>query len=160
MRALLPTLLLLAILPCGAYATESFTRAGIALGGTGFLSLRIERHYGDSFARVNIGIFEPRELCLSVSAHRGFTVSDISPCIGIGIMNVLIYPEGKFGHLDLLNLSAGIEGNLTDRNALGVEGDLNIFLRGRNPGGGKAVFGKGGLRSRMLALPAIYYVRK
>ncbi len=159
MRALLAALLLLAV-PYAAYAVESFTRAGIALGGTGFLSLRIERHYGDSFARVNIGILEPRELCLSASVHRGFTVNEISPHMGIGIMNVLIFPEGKFGHLDLLNLSAGIEGNLTDRNALGMEGDLNIFLRGRNPGGGKATFGKGGLRSRMLMIPAVYYLRR
>lgn len=72
-------------------------------------------------------------------------------------MNVLIFPKGKAGGLGFINLLAGIDGKLTDRNAMGVEGDLNIFLGGRQPGGGKATFGDGSFRKRLLPLPAVYY---
>jgi len=137
-----------------AVSWEHDTRIGITFLGTGFLSLSVERHFGDNSIRINTGVFEFQELCVAVTANRYFTDSEFKPHVGIGVWNVLIFPEGKLGRLDMLNVPIGVDWEVSDRHYAGVEMDLNYFMHGRNPGGGKITFDK---EKRFLPLPALYY---
>lgn len=141
-------------------AGDRMVRAGLTFLGTGFLSATVEYGTDDAALRLRLGMFEPREICATVSAHRYMGSGDFRPQAGIGFWNVLIFPKGKFGRLTFLTIPAGVEYRFRERNVLGLEGDLNCFLSGRSPGGGPVSWKKreDGFRRRLLPLPAAYYM--
>jgi len=147
-------LLLFAALSGRCSANDDMTRLGVTFLGTGFLSLSIERHFGDNSVRVRAGVFEMQEICTAFMVNHYFTDSDTKPYAGIGLWNVHIFPEWKYGRLDILNVPVGLDWNVKDRHFAGAELDVNYFLTGKNPGGGKVTFNE---ERRFLPLPALYY---
>ena len=63
-------LVLFSILSSSVLARENMTRIGLTFLGTGFLSVSIERHFGDNSVRMNVGFFDLQELCTSLTANR------------------------------------------------------------------------------------------
>lgn len=122
-------------------AVETSTRAGITLGGTALISLSIERHFDHNSIRLNIGIFEPEAICLSMTVNRYFTNDRYKPYIGIGIWKAIIIPEVKFANLNILNVPIGLDYAISKYHHLFIEGDMNLILGGRNPGEPLDLFG-------------------
>ena len=135
-------------------ATDSYTRLGVTFGGTGLVSASVERHFGDYSVRLNTGVFEWFEICSSLTVNGYLGDGDVRPHIGAGLWNVSIFPEGKFGCLNFLNVPVGIDWMRDDGHQPGVEIDLNYFMSGRQPGGGAMSFNE---EKRFLPLPALYY---
>ncbi len=156
--AVVTLFLLVAASPSGA--EDRMIRAGLTFLGTGFLSATVEYGTDDAALRVRLGMFEPGEICATVSAHRFMGSGVFRPQAGIGLSNVLIFPDGKFGRLTFLTVPVGIEHRFREQHTLGLEGDLNCFLSGRSPGGGPVSWKKRerGFRRRLLPLPAAYYL--
>jgi len=150
-----PGLLLLFLLSLAsqtAAAKDGMTRVGVTFLGTGFLSFSVERCFGANSIRINAGMFEPGEVCTAVTVNRYLSSGSAAPYIGIGLWNVFIFPEGRFGRLDILNIPVGMDVRMKSRHHAGAEIDMNRFLRGRQPGGGDVKF-----RRKWLVLPAVYY---
>jgi len=135
-----------------AAAKDGMTRVGVTFLGTGFLSFSVERHFGANFIRINAGMFEPGEICTAVTVNRYLPSNAAGPYAGIGVWNVFIFPEGRFGRLDILNVPVGMDVRIRGRHHAGAEIDVNRFLHGRQPGGGDVKF-----RRKWLVLPAVYY---
>ncbi len=156
-RALVLTVILL-LTAAGANAADRFTRVGLTFLGTGFLSATVEYGYGDASVRLRAGVFEFQEICFTTSVHRYFDAGSFRTQVGAGVWNILIFPEGNFGRLTFLTVPVGVEREFAGRTAVGLEGDINCFLNGRDPGGGPVSWKKkeDGFRRRLLPLPALY----
>ncbi len=141
--------------PSLSEAREVFTSMGVTFLGTGILSLTVERRFGDSSVRANIGFFDsPRELCLAVTANRYRDSGDFSPHIGAGLWSVArITPKG-IGHIDAITIPLGVDWSPDTRNVVGAEADASLFIGGRDPEGGPMRFKKN-RRTMFLALPAL-----
>ena len=157
MKPSIPAIMLLAslALPSVSAARETFTSVGVTFLGTGFISLTIERRFGDSSVRANIGFFDsPRELCLAVTANRYRDSGKFSPHIGAGLWTVAAITPKGIGHIDALTIPAGADWSADNRNFIGAEADASLFFGGRNPGSEPMRFKKG-RRTMFLALPAL-----
>jgi len=152
--ASLVMVLILTADPVESESAVSFTRVGVTFGGTGLVSARIEQHLDDYSLRLNTGIFEWFEICSSLTVNGYFGDGEFRPHAGVGLWNVSIFPEGKFGCLNFLNMPVGLDWMRDDGHQPGAEIDLNYFMSGRNPGGGPVAFSDEG---RFLPLPAFYY---
>lgn len=138
-----------------AEARETRISVGVTFLGTGFLSLTVERRFGDSSVRANIGFFDsPKELCLAVTANRYRDSGKFSPHIGAGLWTVVAITPKGIGHIDALTIPLGVDWSADTRNIIGAEADASLFFGGRDPEGGPMRFKKN-RRTMFLALPAL-----
>ena len=152
MKRAIFSIILFLYLTVPGQAREYSTRAGITFGGSGFISLSIERHFGANSIRLNVGVFELNELMLAATFNHYFTDAELRPFAGIGLWNVFIFPEQGTGRIDIITLPVGLDWNVKREHYTGAEADFNFFLHGRTPMGGKVEFNK-----RFMVLPGVYY---
>lgn len=147
-------ILLLLSEPMQAYGDDNrSTRFGVMFLGTGFLSGMIEQRWGDTGARLTIGVFDT-ELCISTAVTRSFGNASVRPFAGIGVWNVLIFPEGRPGGLFFLSAPLGADWRISGPHHLGAEADLHYFFTGRNPDGSPVDFNE---EHRFMPLPGTWY---
>jgi hypothetical protein len=135
------------------FAHDDITSIGIALGGSSLVSFVAERRFGDDSLRLNVGFFEFKEIIFTAAVLHYAGNGMIRPYLGAGVATVMIFPERKFGALHFLNIPAGVVWSPANKKfSIGAEGDINYFMAGRQPGGGKVSFKKDG---RLLIVPGI-----
>lgn len=140
------------LFPMQAFADNGQSvRAGLMFLGTGFVSVMVEQQWGDTGARLTIGMFDT-ELCLSAAATQSFGAGPVRPFAGIGLFSVLIFPKGKPGGLLFASMPVGVDGRVSGPHRLGVEADLHYFLAGRDPVGNPVIE-----KNWLLPLPGINY---
>lgn len=122
------------------------------------MSIIAERCLGDDSVRLNIGVFEFKEIIFTAAVLHYAGTGEIRPFIGAGVATVMIFPERKFGALHFLNIPAGLDWSPSDaKYSLGIEGDINYFMAGSQPGGEKVSFKKD---NRLLIVPGIHCLWK
>lgn len=130
-------------------------RFGVSFGGTQFVGFSIEKFYGDNSLRLNLGVFEIEEICISLSVNRYLTTSDLRPFVGIGLWDVVAITPKGLGSLTLLNIPVGLDWNANGKHFLGAELDLNFSLFCIDPEKGSKK-----LNRRFIPFPGIYYKYK
>lgn len=150
-KILILAILLALIVTSKWRAGSNDIRFGISLGGTQFVAFSIEKFYGDNSLRLNLGVFEIHEICISGSFNHYFLASQPRPFVGIGLWDVLAITPHGIGSLTLLTLPIGLDWNVKNRHFLGAELDINYGFFCIDPEGQKEV------EKIFLPFPGIYY---
>lgn len=104
---------------------EDQVRVGILLGGTGFLGLLSEYHWGDWSAELILGTVSLRELSLALTAKRYFSGGRLRPAVGAGLWGLAAWRAEGSGSLLLFRAPVALDWRVQGGHAVGLELALN-----------------------------------
>ena len=152
MKCLSLAVFFLLIIPLSSSAAENdnFTQIGVSIGSTNIFGVYVERHFGETSIRAQIG-YLIHAVGFSIMCLRHFGSSKNRPYVGIGFLK---YVEDKgLNKYNLLCVPAGVDIYLSKKNNLGVELVPAFALSVFRPDGGK----KKNIYDHILPLPNILY---
>ncbi|MFC1650553.1 hypothetical protein ACFL2X_03185 [Candidatus Latescibacterota bacterium] len=129
MKLIILLFLFIQIAFSAAYAEEQYTRIGIMYGGISALSFTVERHFGNTSLRVDLGHKGFFNLAASFNLYAN--INDVHPYIGIGVLNVYNFFQWP-ALAQYLNAPIGLDVRYGDGKAIGAEVDFVYLGKQKN----------------------------
>ncbi len=103
-------------------------RLGVTLGGTGFVGLQAEYRRGGWSGELTVGTITFREASVSVVGKRYLGEGRFRPFVGAGLWSLTAWTEDGSGSILIARVPLGVEWQMTEGNALGLEVGMNRAL--------------------------------
>lgn len=129
-------------------------RYGLALGGTGFISLVFEYESNNRAIEFALGTFSGRDVSLGVTGKQYVGGGSVRALGGVGFWAVAAFPADQGAGFALIaRAPVGVDWHALDRHATGFELGFNRALAMRRPD----PLDERPPRTRIVPLPAFYY---
>lgn len=144
----------LAVLLAWQTPAEAQTRLGISFGGIATVAATVEVWSGSRSIETIVGTWSFRDLSIAVSGKQYAVGKRVRPFVGLGLWAAVARSGGeRTGGALVLRAPIGVEWEMVDRNAIGMELGLNrgLWVRRSDP------LDDLPLNRRIVPLPAAYY---
>jgi hypothetical protein len=103
-------------------------RLGLTLGGTGFVGVQAEYRRGGWSGELTVGTITFREASVAVVGKRYFGDGRFRPVVGAGLWSLTAWTEDGSGSILIARVPLGVEWQISEGNALGLEVAMNRGL--------------------------------
>ena len=115
--------------------TDDGFRVGVAVAGTGFLSLIVEYRWGNTAVEAALSTISFKDVGLYGGVRQYLGSASPQPVMGLGLWGLLAGSEHRTGGALILRAPIGVDWNVSGNHSLGFNVALNkaLFVRRSDP---------------------------